>query len=756
MRMPTKPHAAGNAMLGLILPVLLALAGGAQAVTLSHTEDFTSTAGRDSLWTSAEWDTIAGEVRLPALGLVQQGSYNTTGTALAGAVSGDVLFVADATGGLVALDIADAASPLLLDVQPTLDQARDMALQGDLAVLAIGTLGLQIIDLSDPQLMTPRGDVDVPGYTTSVALGANLAYLAQSNLGVAVVDISDPDNPAFVRGLLTNDWARGVAIAGGALAVADGAAGLTMLDLSVPDDPTLMGNLDTDGTVLDVTVDGDHAYLAAGSAGMIVVDISNPAQPVQLGSFPTLGTCRHVAVRGDSLYVAGGSGGLYLVDVSDPAQPVQLERADTLGEAYQTALRGGIAWLCDGSEGVHSYLADPEGLDASRNKARSVNINPGGDDVARASLVADYSDSVKFELSVNGGATWAEIAPDGTWLDFPSPGDDLRWRATLVQAGPYPGPILRDLTVTFELILEAAEITAVTDIPADTGGQVRVVFQASVHDTIGDPDQVADYSLYRRFAPDKAYPPGSWDYLLTMPADAEQEYAVVVPTLADSSAAGPAWTAFFVRARTAGGVFYDSPVDSGYSVNNLQPPPPTGFRALPQSGGGHLLSWDPSPVTDFSHFAIYRSSDPDTPVQPATLLGVTQDTGYFDPSDQTWYYQLTVVNLQGQESDPTAAVQPSGLPRVAGLWLGNHPNPFNPVTDIGFFLPAGGSPVELAVYDLRGRLVRRLQEGFLPGGEHHVRWDGRDGHGRELPSGVYSCKLATPAGTKLIKMSLVR
>ncbi len=755
MTTPTKPHAAAIGMLGMLLPALLILAAPAEAVTSTHTEDFLSTAYRDAAWTTAEWDTLVGEVRLPAQGLAERGTYNTAGTAYGGVVDGNYLFIADGSDGLISLDIGDPAAPLLLDIQPTLDQARDVALQGNLAVLAIGTLGLQIIDVGDALTMVPRGDVDVPGYTTSVALNGDLAYLAQSNLGVAVVDIGDPDNPVFVRDLLTDDWARGVALAGDALAVADGDAGLTMLDLSVPDDPSWLGNLDTAGTVLDVTVAGDRAYLAAGSAGMIVVDITDPAAPVELGSFPTLGTCRHVAVRGDSLYVAGGAGGLYLVDVSDPAHPVQLERADTLGEAYHTSLVGTVAWLCDGAEGVHSYVADPLGLDASRNKARSLDINPTGDSVSRARLVADYDDSVKFELSVNGGVNWVEIAPDDTWLDFPTPGEDLRWRATLVQTGPYPGPVLRSLAITFDLVLEGAEIISIQDIPGDTGGQVRLVFHASVHDTLGDPDPVDEYSVYRRYALDKAYPPGSWDYLLTLPADAEQEYAVVAATLADSSATDPAWTSFFVRARTAGGLFYDSPVDSGYSVNNLQPPPPTGFRALPQTGGGYQLAWDPSPLADFSHFAIYRAADPDTPVQPGTLLTVTDDTGYFDATSETWYYQLTVVNLQGQESEAVTAVQPSGVPSAAEPWLGCHPNPFNPITDIDFTLPEGGF-TRLAVFDLRGRRIRLLQEGFLPGGKHHARWDGRNDRGREMPSGVYACRLSTGSGIRILKLSLVR
>ncbi len=751
-----RPVATAAALLAGLL-VMMGFSARAHSETLAYQEDFASTTYRDPALTTAVWDTVAAQVNLPSRGLAAQGSVNTAGNAFAAATLGTYLLVADGTDGLVSLDISDPSAPAQVFAFSTLDQARDVVLQGNLAVLAIGTLGLQIIDAGNPELMFARGHVDVPGYTTSIALAGNLAYLAQSNLGVAVVDISDPDNPVFLRDVATGDWARGVALAGSALAVADGDSGLTMLDLSIPEDPSFLANVNTAGTVLDITVDGNRAYLAAGTAGMIIVDIANPAAPVELGSLATFGTCRHVAARGDSLYVASGSGGLYLVDASNPAAPKVLERADTLGESYHTTLDQNVAWLCDGGLGVQAFMADPQGLDGTRNLARSRNVNPTTDNISRASLTSDHTDSVKFELSVNGGTTWTEALPGGPEVDFPTPGHDLRWRATLVQTGPYPGPILSNLSLSFTRILEAAQITSVRDIPGDTGGRVRVAWAASLHDTLGDPNEVFQYSLYRRYAPDKAYPPGSWDYLLTLPADAEQEYSVVTSTLADSSSAGPAWTAFFVRARTmTEGVFYDSPVDSGYSVNNLQPPPPTGFQAILNPGTGYQLSWDSSPLTDFSHFAIYRSQWPGTPVQPGTLLTVRQNTSYFDATSSAWYYQLSVVNLQGQESDPVVPLQPSGVPGAFAVGLENHPNPFNPTTDITFALPPGGRDTSLQIFDTRGRLVRTLAQGFLAPGDHRFSWDGRDDQGRSVPSGVYAARFRIDNQQQLLKMTLVR
>ena len=90
----------------------------------------------------------------------------------------------------------------------------------------------------------------------------------------------------------------------------------------------------------------------------------------------------------------------------------------------------------------------------------------------------------------------------------------------------------------------------------------------------------------------------------------------------------------------------------------------------------------------------------------------------------------------------------------------NFPNPFNPVTTIGFAVPGGeGSDVNvsLAVYAVDGSLVRVLFEGSLPRGiAHSVVWDGRDSTGRSVASGVYFYRLAHDEGTESRSMVLMK
>ncbi|TVQ73618.1 MAG: T9SS C-terminal target domain-containing protein [Balneolaceae bacterium] len=52
----------------------------------------------------------------------------------------------------------------------------------------------------------------------------------------------------------------------------------------------------------------------------------------------------------------------------------------------------------------------------------------------------------------------------------------------------------------------------------------------------------------------------------------------------------------------------------------------------------------------------------------------------------------------------------------------NFPNPFNPETMISFGLPESGR-VELVIYDIMGREVSRLVDGYLDAGWHQIRWD---------------------------------
>ena len=87
----------------------------------------------------------------------------------------------------------------------------------------------------------------------------------------------------------------------------------------------------------------------------------------------------------------------------------------------------------------------------------------------------------------------------------------------------------------------------------------------------------------------------------------------------------------------------------------------------------------------------------------------------------------------------------------------NAPNPFNGSTVISFQIPASmAGPTRLVVYNLTGQIVRVLTDSHLAPGAHALAWDGRDGDGQEMASGVYIYRLEGTSFAITRRMLLLR
>ncbi|MHB2149599.1 ligand-binding sensor domain-containing protein [Calditrichota bacterium LG25] len=85
----------------------------------------------------------------------------------------------------------------------------------------------------------------------------------------------------------------------------------------------------------------------------------------------------------------------------------------------------------------------------------------------------------------------------------------------------------------------------------------------------------------------------------------------------------------------------------------------------------------------------------------------------------------------------------------------NIPNPFNSSTTINFYLPKN-SPINLSVFDLSGRKIKTLINGYLKAGKHSVQWNGLDEQNNVTASGVYFFVLKAGKITKARKMFLLK
>jgi len=87
--------------------------------------------------------------------------------------------------------------------------------------------------------------------------------------------------------------------------------------------------------------------------------------------------------------------------------------------------------------------------------------------------------------------------------------------------------------------------------------------------------------------------------------------------------------------------------------------------------------------------------------------------------------------------------------------LQNYPNPFNPGTVIVYELPRDGEAA-VRIFNTLGIPVATLFDGFQSAGHHQVKWEGMDGVGKELPSGIYICRLTSNQTTRTIKLLRVK
>ena len=84
-----------------------------------------------------------------------------------------------------------------------------------------------------------------------------------------------------------------------------------------------------------------------------------------------------------------------------------------------------------------------------------------------------------------------------------------------------------------------------------------------------------------------------------------------------------------------------------------------------------------------------------------------------------------------------------------------YPNPFNPTTTLKYEMGSAG-PVSIDVFDVSGRKIRSLYNGIQIPGQHEIRWDAKDDHGRSMSSGVYLFKVNVNGKQQTAKSLLLK
>ncbi len=88
----------------------------------------------------------------------------------------------------------------------------------------------------------------------------------------------------------------------------------------------------------------------------------------------------------------------------------------------------------------------------------------------------------------------------------------------------------------------------------------------------------------------------------------------------------------------------------------------------------------------------------------------------------------------------------------------NYPNPFNAGTIISFTIPyhMTNSQTELTVYNIQGKVIKKLIGRALPAGNYLTRWDGRNDLNQQVSSGIYFYKIKVGDNYFTGKMNLIK
>jgi len=188
-------------------------------------------------------------------------------------------------------------------------------------------------------------------------------------------------------------------------------------------------------------------------------------------------------------------------------------------------------------------------------------------------------------------------------------------------------------------------------------------------------------------------------------------------------------------------------------------PAPSDLTAT-NAGSNVFLQWTaPTLERPFTGYKIYRNEE---------LLTEHDQTWYIDLNVPSGTYEYYVTALYGEyESEPgnIAVIDHTGMEDKSleietGL-KGIYPNPIiigensnkNAVIRYSICEPLH---VQIAIFNIKGQLIRKLIDEEKTAGIHHTNWDTKDDSGKELPIGVYFNKMEAGDYTEIKKFILLR
>lgn len=629
---------------------------------------------------------------------------------------------------IICFNISNPAQPQMLGTIYSYIGTKDFDIDGD-HLYVCSDYQIHTINIADPTnpWLVAIAESDWNGSPWNftqlfkIRVSGSIAYVACEEYGFAVLDMSVPGIAHYLGsclyptglGLSYTD----IEVVGNLAYVCSGDV-LTIFNVDQPFSPSQIGSLSMPH-IKNLTLQDNEAFVTTYNAHYRV-DISNPALPQIVDTVADPNSLNSTWV-GNKLYVSDAAcypfGGLRILDVQEPGNP------QFLGSYIASWNMGALDKIGDFLYVLSPMLRGVDIIDVSAPEAPEIVGNITFGDYYPSKLVID-----------NGRAAIQTQKPLG--------GEAYDWRVRLYDLSdplnPQPAGILH------------AESSALdienTLLACWHGSQIQFWDISNIY----DPQLLSAYVFTGV---------GSWQDIIL---DGNFLYVLTGSSLEIvniSDLACPQQISMF------GGLAYARSMEKYGS--NLYIVEKYGLRIVSVSdpANASLLSFTPShfvsgkiavrngicSVAYQDNINTYDVSDPGIPVLVDSLAVFNSSRDL--KADGDMLYVANYTSLLIYHCDPVSNYDPV-LPSTNLIGdLICSPNPFVDATNISFGLKA---PTDLAIsiYNVRGQKIRDVSSGFLNSGKHSYGWEGKDGNGRKVSSGIYIIKL-TSGKTHLVRKILL-
>lgn len=256
------------------------------------------------------------------------------------------------------------------------------------------------------------------------------------------------------------------------------------------------------------------------------------------------------------------------------------------------------------------------------------------------------------------------------------------------------------------------QIVGVRDVPRDQGGRAFVTWNRHPADIASG--AITGYRVWRRIsvgAAARTAPTAGvdrrvtrdaagvvyWEAAATLPAQRFTAYGYTAEMPQDSMSGSNPYTAFFITATTSNlDIYYDTAVDSGYSVDNLPPLPPSQVNGLYLTGQVKL-SWQPNGESDLSGYVVHRGSGAFFVPTEANRIATTGSASFDDGLGTiSSYYKVAAIDVHGNVG-AFVLVEPNGPVGIELALISSDPRP----GDVALVWYADATTMPLATLERR-------------------------------------------------------